>query len=180
MLWMYMVSSPFSRLADSSAAAGTTYKPSNREKMAFCSKLGGLIRQGLLRNGVAGVPTEAMHLLNSARYMSSTKLFVGGLSFGTDDQSLKEAFESFGNVVEARVITDRDTGRSRGFGFVNFDRNESASEALSGMDGQELNGRNIRVSYATDRPSGGPRGGFGGGFGGSGGYGGGSAGRNDF
>ncbi|THU72923.1 hypothetical protein C4D60_Mb04t17340 [Musa balbisiana] len=143
--------------------------------MAFCSKLGGLIRQGLMRNGVAGGPNEAMHLLNSARYMS-TKLFVGGLSFGTDDQSLKEAFNSFGNVVEARVITDRDTGRSRGFGFVNFDSDASASEALSGMDGQELNGRNIRVSYANDRPSGGPRGGFGGGFGGgSGGYGGGSA-----
>lgn len=77
MLWIYMVSSPFSRLADSSAAVDTAYKPTNREKMAFCSKLGGLIRQGLMRNGVAGGPNEAMHLLNSARYMS-TKLFVGG------------------------------------------------------------------------------------------------------
>ncbi|KAJ8499998.1 hypothetical protein OPV22_010550 [Ensete ventricosum] len=159
----------------SAISRDTTYKPANREKMAFCSKLGGLIRQGLVRNGVAGVPNGAMHLLNAARYMSSTKLFVGGLSFSTDEQSLKEAFNSFGNVVEARVITDRDTGRSRGFGFVNFDSDASASEALSGMDGQELNGRNIRVSYANDRPNSGPRGGVGGGFGGSGGYG-----RNDF
>ncbi|RRT71667.1 hypothetical protein BHE74_00030096 [Ensete ventricosum] len=75
-------------------------------------------------------------------------LLLTGLSFSTDEQSLKEAFNSFGNVVEvnrcdkeliidaARVITDRDTGRSRGFGFVNFDSDASASEALSGMDGQ--------------------------------------------
>ncbi|RWV88531.1 hypothetical protein GW17_00049373 [Ensete ventricosum] len=139
--------------------------------MAFSSKLGGLIRQGLVKNGISGAPNEAMHLLNCMRYMSS-KLFVGGLSFGTDDQQLKEAFTSFGNVVEARVITDRDTGRSRGFGFVSFDSDESASSAMTSMDGQELQGRNIRVSLANDRPSGGSRGGFGGGYGGSGGYGG--------
>ncbi|URE21576.1 selenium-binding protein [Musa troglodytarum] len=151
-------------------------------EMAFSSKLGGLIRQGLLKNGRSGAPNEAMHLLNSMRYMSS-KLFVGGLSYGTDDQQLKEAFNCFGNVVEARVITDRDTGRSRGFGFVSFDSEESASSAMTSMDGQELQGRNIRVSLANDRPSGGARGGFGGGgyggggggYGGSAGYGGGQS-----
>ncbi|XVE81258.1 hypothetical protein DITRI_Ditri15bG0049200 [Diplodiscus trichospermus] len=142
--------------------------------MAFSSKFGSLLRQ----NGQ--IPTT--FVLNSIRCMStaSKKLFIGGLSYGTDDQSLREAFSGFGDVTEARIITDRDTGRSRGFGFVNFADDESASNALSAMDGQELNGRNIRVSYATERPSG-PRSfggnggfqgdrGFGGGFRGNSGY----------
>ncbi|KAI6693972.1 hypothetical protein NL676_021682 [Syzygium grande] len=77
------------------------------------------------------------------------KLFVGGLSYGTDDHSLKDAFSSFGEVVEARVITDRDSGRSRGFGFVNFSSDESASSALSAMDGQELHGRSIRAEMVA-------------------------------
>ncbi|RVW99851.1 Glycine-rich RNA-binding protein 4, mitochondrial [Vitis vinifera] len=84
----------------------------------------------------------------------------------------------------ARVITDRDTGRSRGFGFVNFTSDDSASSALSAMDGQELNGRNIRVSYANERTpgprSGGSGGGFGGGYRGNGGYGGGAGGNDGF
>ncbi|KAJ4846044.1 Ribosome-interacting GTPase 2 [Turnera subulata] len=115
--------------------------------MAFCNKLGGLVRQTVSSNGQ--VPT----LFNSIRCMSGTKLFIGGLSYGTDDQSLKDAFSSFGDVVDARVIVDRDTGRSRGFGFVNFSSDDSANSALSAMDGQELQGRNIRVSYATERSS---------------------------
>uniref|UniRef100_A0A6V7QY16 RRM domain-containing protein n=1 Tax=Ananas comosus var. bracteatus TaxID=296719 RepID=A0A6V7QY16_ANACO len=133
--------------------------------MAFCNKIGSLIRQGALMNNG---PVPAMHLLNSIRYMSSTKLFIGGLSYGTDDQSLKEAFNCFGTVTEARVITDRDTGRSRGFGFINFDSDEDAKTAMSSMDGQELHGRNIRVSFANDKPSGGFRSGYGGGGGGGG------------
>ena len=104
-------------------------------------------------NGQTSLPS----MLNSIRCMSSSKLFIGGLSYGTDDVSLKEAFSNFGEVIEARVITDRDTGRSRGFGFVNFTCDDSASSALSAMDGQELNGRNIRVSYATDNRPSGPR-----------------------
>ncbi|KAJ6691217.1 GLYCINE-RICH RNA-BINDING PROTEIN 3 MITOCHONDRIAL [Salix koriyanagi] len=90
-------------------------------------------------------------MLNSIRCMSSSKLFIGGLSWSTDDQTLKDAFSGYGEVIDAKVITDRDTGRSRGFGFVNYESTESASAALSAMDGQELGGRNIRVSYATDR-----------------------------
>ncbi|KAK1592791.1 hypothetical protein Q3G72_030440 [Acer saccharum] len=131
-------------------------------KMAFCSRLGMLVKQS------GQVPMASM--LNSARYMSA-KLFVGGLSYATDDHSLKEAFSSFGEVVEARVISDRDSGRSRGFGFVSFSSEDSAQTAMSAMDGQELNGRSIRVSFATERPSG-PR--YGGGGGGDGGYRGGS------
>lgn len=142
--------------------------------MALSSKLGSLLRQ----NGQ--IPMTSV--LNSIRFMSTSanKLFIGGLSYGTDDQSLKEAFSGFGEVTDARIIVDRETGRSRGFGFVNFVDNDSASSALSAMDGQELNGRNIRVSYANERP-GGPRSfggnggagdfrgdrGFGGGFGGN-------------
>ncbi|KAB1213587.1 Glycine-rich RNA-binding protein 2, mitochondrial [Morella rubra] len=139
--------------------------------MAFCNKLGGLLRWSASQNG----QTSMSSMLNSVRCMSSSKLFVGGLSYTTDDQSLKDAFVGFGDVVDAKVIVDRDTGRSRGFGFVNYSSNESASEALSAMDGQELNGRNIRVSFANERPAG-PRsfgGGGGGGYRGDGGFGGG-------
>ena len=91
----------------------------------------------------------------------SKKLFVGGLSWNTDDAGLRQAFEAFGEVREARVITDRDTGRSRGFGFVTFSDAESADRALSEMNGTDLDGRTIRVDLATDR-----RGGGGGGRGG--------------
>ncbi|KAL8128649.1 hypothetical protein V2J09_017804 [Rumex salicifolius] len=139
--------------------------------MAFCNKLGGLLRQTVSQTkGISGQISMAS-MLNSVRCMSSSKLFVGGLSWGTDDQALKEAFSSFGEVQEARVIIDRESGRSRGFGFVNFNDTESAGSAMSAMDGQELDGRNIRVSYATERPAGGPR--SGGGYGGGSGYGGG-------
>ncbi|ERN10073.1 hypothetical protein AMTRI_Chr06g195070 [Amborella trichopoda] len=130
--------------------------------MAFYNRIGNLVRQNLTNSALSNGRVESISMLNAVRFMS-TKLFVGGLSFGTDDQSLRDAFASFGDVVEARVITDRDTGRSRGFGFVNFDNDEAASTALSSMDGQELQGRSIRVSYANDRPSVGFRGGFGGG-----------------
>ncbi|KAG4179807.1 hypothetical protein ERO13_A10G127800v2 [Gossypium hirsutum] len=103
--------------------------------MAFSSKLGSLLRL----NGQ--IPATSM--LSSIRCMSTStkKLFIGGLSYGTDDQTLKEAFSGFGDVTEAKIIIDRDTGRSRGFGFVNFADDESASNALSAMDGQELNGQ---------------------------------------
>jgi RNA recognition motif-containing protein len=80
----------------------------------------------------------------------SNKIFVGGLAWATDDHGLKAAFESFGNVVEAKVIADRMTGRSRGFGFVTFDTAEAATEALS-FDGQMLDGRTVRVDKANRR-----------------------------
>ena len=90
----------------------------------------------------------------------SSKLFVGGLSWGTDDQSLATAFESFGTVNEAKVITDRDSGRSRGFGFVTFSEASAATDAIAKMDGTDLDGRSIRVNLAEDKPR---RGGAGGG-----------------
>ncbi len=97
----------------------------------------------------------------------SKKLFVGGLSWDTSDASLNAAFERFGPVVEAKVITDRDTGRSRGFGFVTFEAPADADTAMEQMDGQELDGRRVRVNVAEDkRGGGGGRGGRGGGGGG--------------
>ncbi len=80
------------------------------------------------------------------------KLFVGGISWNTGDAELRQAFEAFGEVVEATVVTDRQTGRSRGFGFVSFADDESAAKALSELDGTELDGRNIRVNEAHDKP----------------------------
>ena len=113
----------------------------------------------------------------------SKKLFVGGLSWGTTDDSLHGAFSQFGEIVEAKVITDRETGRSRGFGFITFADDEGATKAISEMDGTELDGRTIKVNEAEDKPvrsggGGGGRGGYGGG-GGRGGRGGGGGGGRD-
>lgn len=107
--------------------------------------------------------------------MSNNKLFVGGLAWATTDDSLRAGFEQYGEVIEARVIMDRETGRSRGFGFVTFADSESA-EAAKDLDGQELDGRRIRVDKAKEKGDGGGgggrRGGGGGGWGGGGGGGG--------
>lgn len=80
-----------------------------------------------------------------------SKLFVGGLAWATDDESLGRAFEEFGTVTEAKVIYDRETNRSRGFGFVTFERELDAAEAQRRMDGAELDGRRIRVNEAAER-----------------------------
>lgn len=121
----------------------------------------------------------------------SKKLFVGGLAWATTDETLRAGFESFGPVSEAKVILERDSGRSRGFGFVTFENDEDADTAMSQMDGAELDGRSIRVNEAQSKGGGrggrggggggggrGGRGGFGGGGGrgGRGGYGGGGGG----
>ena len=92
----------------------------------------------------------------------SKKLFVGSLSWDTNDDGLNEAFSQFGEITEAKVITDRDSGRSRGFGFVTFNDDEAADKAMSAMNGFQLDGRPIRVDVAQDRRSGGGGGGGGG------------------
>ena len=99
------------------------------------------------------------------------KLFVGGLNWKTTDDGLRAAFESFGAITEAKVITDRDSGRSRGFGFVTFVDDDAGDEAIRAMDGTELEGRTIKVNQAEDKPRMGGGGG-GGRFGGGGGRGG--------
>ena len=80
----------------------------------------------------------------------SNKLFVGGLSWDTEEQSLREAFAKFGDVTEAKIITDRETGRSRGFGFVTYSHSDDAEGALK-LDQTSLDGRNITVKIAEDR-----------------------------
>lgn len=83
--------------------------------------------------------------------MDENKIFVGGLSWGTDDAGLRAAFEGFGAITEAKVIQDRDTGRSRGFGFVTFADEESAAKCKEGMEGLDLDGRNLKVDYPRER-----------------------------
>lgn len=102
------------------------------------------------------------------------KLFIGGLAWHTEEGTLRQKFEEFGPVEEAVVVKDRDTGRSRGFGFVRYAQEADAEQAISAMNNVEFDGRAIRVDKASDSgPRGGGRGGFGGGFGGRGGGGGG-------
>jgi RNA recognition motif-containing protein len=92
----------------------------------------------------------------------SKKLFVGGLAWATTDESLSQAFGEYGPVSEAQVVLDRDTGRSRGFGFVTYDNPSDADEAMKALDGAELDGRRIRVNEAQSKSGGGGGGGGGG------------------
>jgi RNA recognition motif-containing protein len=79
------------------------------------------------------------------------KLFIGGLPFSTTDDELSDGFSQFGNVKSAKVITDRETGRSRGFGFVEYESDEEAQAAIDGLDNKEFGGRTIHVSVARER-----------------------------
>jgi cold-inducible RNA-binding protein len=102
----------------------------------------------------------------------SRKLFVGGLSWNTNDDGLRQAFDRFGDIDEAKVIMDRETGRSRGFGFVTFNNPDAAKSAMAEMNGQTVDGRAIKVNEAEERPRA-PRNdgaGWGGNSGSSGGY----------
>ncbi|TGL75931.1 RNA recognition motif domain-containing protein [Leptospira yasudae] len=81
----------------------------------------------------------------------SSKLFVGGLSWSTTDQTLRQVFEAHGAIQEANIVVDRETGRSRGFGFVTFIDSNSAKAAVSELNGKDVDGRNIVVSVAEDR-----------------------------
>jgi RNA recognition motif-containing protein len=91
----------------------------------------------------------------------SKKLFVGGISWNTSEAGLREAFEQYGEVSEATIVVDRDTGRSRGFGFVVFSEDADAMKAIEGLNGTELDGRTIRVDEARERSRGDRRGGYG-------------------
>ncbi|MGE5865497.1 MAG: RNA recognition motif domain-containing protein [Rhizobacter sp.] len=108
------------------------------------------------------------------------KLYVGNLSYNVRDDDLQQAFAQFGAVSSAKVMMDRDTGRSKGFGFVEMGTDQEAQAAINGMNGQNLDGRAVVVNEARpreERPGGfGGGGGRSGGFGGGGGYGGGGGG----
>ena len=83
------------------------------------------------------------------------KLYVGNLAFTTTEDDLREVFEKHGKLVSVKVITDRETGRSRGFGFVEYEDASSATEAQNSMNGQDLAGRDLRVNEAHDKRDGG-------------------------
>ena len=98
----------------------------------------------------------------------SNKLYVGNLSFQAGDEALEELFASQGQVLSAKVVTDRETGRARGFGFVEMSSAEEAQKAIQNLDGQDFMGRSIRVSIAQPREDRPRTGGGGGGQGGGG------------
>jgi len=109
------------------------------------------------------------------------KLYVGNIPFSTDEDELRELFEPHGALASVSVIMDRETGRPRGFAFVEFEDAAGAEKARQALDGREIGGRTMRVSEANERgpsrgPGGGGRGPGGGGGGGRGGYGGGGGG----
>jgi len=104
------------------------------------------------------------------------KLFVGNLAFSTTESELSSLFGEVGTVESAAVVTDRDSGRSRGFGFVEMSSSSEASEAIARFNGHDVGGRQINVSEAKEREPRGGGGGGGGGFGGRGGGGGGGGG----
>jgi len=117
----------------------------------------------------------------------NTRLYVGNLSFNTNAEGVRGAFQEFGTVSDVHLVSDRETGRSRGFAFVTMGTPEEAAKAIEGMDGRTLDGRPLRVNEAEQRQQRGGGGGGGGGFrgggcfgggggGGGGGYGGGGAG----
>jgi hypothetical protein len=126
---------------------------------------------------IVPIPSLAETHIETIKPSSSSmaKLFIGGLAWHTEEGTLYERFKDFGEVKEAVVVKDRDTGRSRGFGFVRYHDDESAHRAIEQMNNTKFDGRIIRVDFASDKREGG-RGGPGYGMGGGQGYGGGGGG----
>ncbi len=100
--------------------------------------------------------------------MSSMKLYVGNLSYHTTESELKDLFATYGEVESARIITDRDTGRSKGFGFVELSNRSEGEQAIAELNGKEIDSRQVKVNEAKPRTN--NRGGGGGYGGGGGGY----------
>ncbi|XP_044507957.1 small RNA-binding protein 11, chloroplastic-like [Mangifera indica] len=99
---------------------------------------------------------ESRSLIPPALFIScraiASKLFVGGLSFSTSDEGLSQTFSQYGQVIEAKVVMDRVSDRSKGFGFVTFASEEEAEKALTGLNGKTINGRVIFVDFAKPKP----------------------------
>ena len=107
------------------------------------------------------------------------KLYVGNLPYSMTDADLQDMFSQYGTVQSVQIIIDRDTGRSKGFGFVEMGSSDEAQAAITALHDKEFNGRKLTVNEARPREERGPRGGGGGGGGGRGGYGGGGGGRGN-
>lgn len=92
------------------------------------------------------------------------KIYIGNMSFKTTEEQLRQAFEGYGEVVSVNIITDKYSGDPRGFAFVEMAQKSEAISAISGLNGQELDGRQLKVNESKPRPQGGNRGGGGGGY----------------
>ncbi|OVA03439.1 Phosphofructokinase domain [Macleaya cordata] len=117
-----------------------------------------LVRRLIARNPTANLRCYCTPPSSSSSSSSphNNKLFVGGLSWAVDEKSLKEAFSSFGDVTEVRIMYDKDSGRSRGFGFVYFSQENDARSAKDAMDGKAFLGRPLRINFALEKVRGGP------------------------
>ncbi|KAF8010701.1 hypothetical protein BT93_J1376 [Corymbia citriodora subsp. variegata] len=104
--------------------------------------------------GIARLPRASPLAGGISSRGSCTKLFVGGLSYDTNEPVLKDAFRQFGDIIEVKVICDHMSGKSKGYGFVQFESEAAASTALNELDGKSLDGRDIRVHYAQKRNGG--------------------------
>jgi RNA recognition motif-containing protein len=131
------------------------------------------LRPSSTRLSIDGQILTARFTRRAAEMQMGNRLYVGNLAFSTTEEALKETFAEFGEVVEAKLMIERETGRSRGFAFVEMATAESAKAAIEQMNGAVLDGRSLRVNEAEERPDRGRGGGGGGGFGGRGGGGGG-------
>jgi RNA recognition motif-containing protein len=118
-----------------------------------------------------------LHASKEKLKVMAMKLYVGNLSFQTSSEDLQQLFSQAGTVESASVVEDRDTGRSRGFGFVEMASKEEGEKAIEQFNGTDLGGRNLTVNEARPREDRGGRGGGGGGYGGYGGNRGGGGGR---
>ncbi|PSR87726.1 Glycine-rich RNA-binding protein [Actinidia chinensis var. chinensis] len=151
--------------------------------MAFVSRIGNNLKQAVNKQVNLELSASNSSLYQAIRCMSSSKLFVGGLPYATDENGLREAFTRYGEVVDARIVMDRDSGRPRGFGFVTYTSTDEASSAIQALDGKDFHGRMLKVDYAVEKSRGfgdsyGANGGYG--SGGGSGYGGGSYGGGNY
>ena len=106
----------------------------------------------MIRNPMVGNSVEQRVFLNEHhKSMSNNKLFVGNLSFNTAENDLRDAFAEHGSVDEVKLMTDRDTGRPRGFGFVTMSTAEEAQAAMNALNGRQLDGRALTVNVAKPR-----------------------------
>lgn len=122
--------------------------------MAFVGKVGSVFKQAAASKHInVSLSASKPSIYQALRCVSSSRIFVGGLSYCLDETSLREAFSRYGEIIEAKIIVDHETSRSRGFGYISYTSNEAASSAIQAMDGKELYGRWLKVDYALGRPS---------------------------